>query len=357
MTRENTHIHWLLLLTILIGPVFFTVVSAEERQAVIFMYHHFGVEKYPSTNVRLAQFEAHLDYIADNGYQVWPLQKVVRFLRNDKPFPARVVAITIDDAYTSVYTEAFPRLRARDWPFTVFVATDGVDKHYTALMTWAQMREMQRHGASFANHSASHEHLIQRQSGEDDRAWLARLREDIQRAQRRLKEELGSAPMLLAYPYGEFNTALAELVAGLGYTAFGQQSGPAGLGYDFRALPRFPMSERFADMDGFRTKVASLALPVLSVKPWGPVIDDANNPPRLRVSLGDSDAGLAQLGCFVSGQGRVNVEWEDRAAQRFVVQAAAPLPMGRSRYNCTAPSAQKGRYYWYSHLWMRLPAN
>ncbi len=337
--------------------VFTATTSAGERQAVILMYHHFGVEKYPSTNVRLAQFEAHLDYIADNAYQVWPLQKVVQYLRNDKPFPARVVAITIDDAYASVYTEAFPRLRARGWPFTVFVATDGVDKHYTALMTWTQMREMQRHGASFANHSASHGHLIRRQHGEDDAAWLARLREDIQRAQRRLKEELGSAPMLLAYPYGEFNTQLADLVAGLGYTAFGQQSGPAGPGYDFRALPRFPMSERYADMDGFRTKIASLALPVLSAEPWEPVIDDADNPPRLHVSLGDSDARLAQLGCFVTGQGRTDVQWEDHITRRFVVQAAAPLRVGRSRYNCTAPSTQQGRYYWYSHLWIRLPAN
>ncbi|HHH48867.1 MAG TPA: polysaccharide deacetylase [Gammaproteobacteria bacterium] len=346
--------HWLFVLLIF---VFATAAKAEERQAVIFMYHHFGVEKYPSTNVRLEQFEAHLDYIADNGYQVWPLQKVVRYLRDDKPFPARVVAITIDDAYTSVYHEAFPRLRARGWPFTVFVATDGVDRRYKALMSWDQMREMRQHGASFANHSASHEHLIRRHAGENDAAWLARVREDIQRAQRRLTEELGEAPMLLAYPYGEFNTALADLVAGLGYTAFGQQSGPAGLGYDLRALPRYPMSERFADMDGFRTKIASLALPVLSAEPWEPVITAANNPPRLRVGLDDSKARLGQLACFVSGQGRVEVAWEDRQARRFAVQAKAPLPVGRSRYNCTAPSAQRGRYYWYSHLWIRLAAN
>jgi len=345
---------WLFVLLIF---VFTAAVHAEERQAVIFMYHHFGVEKYPSTNVRLEQFEAHLDYIADNGYQVWPLQKIVQYLRDERPFPARVVAITIDDAYTSVYQEAFPRLRARGWPFTVFVATDGVDRRYQALMNWDQMREMRQHGASFANHSASHEHLIRRHPSETDAAWLARVREDIQRAQRRLTKELGEAPMLLAYPYGEFNTALADLVAELGYTAFGQQSGPAGLGYDFRALPRYPMSERFAGMDGFRTKIASLALPVLSAEPWEPVIDAATNPPRLRVSLGDSGARLGQLACFISGQGRVAVEWEDRPARRFSVQAKAPLPVGRSRYNCTAPSSQQGRYYWYSHLWIRLAAN
>ena len=343
---------WLLSLLILLATSLPAL--GAERQAVIFMYHHFGVEKYPSTNVRLEQFEAHLDYIADNGYQVWPLQKVARYLRDDKPFPARVVALTIDDAYTSVYAEAFPRLRARGWPFTVFVATDGVDRHYKALMSWDQMREMHEAGVSFANHSASHDHLVRLRPGEDQAAWLARVRADIQRAQRRLEDELGEAPRLFAYPYGEYDTALADLVAELGFTAFGQHSGPAGLGYDPRALPRFPMSERFANMDGFRSKIASLALPLVAVEPWEPVITD-NNPPRLRVTVGEGPVRLRQLACFVSEQGRVDVEWEDRQARRFAVQAASPLPVGRSRYNCTAPSPESGRYFWYSHPWLRLP--
>jgi len=340
-------------LAVLLFALSLSVAHAEERQAVIFMYHHFGVEQYPSTNVRLAQFEAHLDYIADHGYQVWPLQRVVAYLREDRPFPERVVVITVDDAYTSVYTEAYPRLRARGWPFTVFVATDGVDKGYTALMSWAQMREMREHGATFANHSASHDHLVRRHRGEDEAAWLARVRADVQRAQRRLQAELGEAPLLFAYPYGEYTTAIADLIADLGFTAFGQHSGPAGLGYDRRALPRFPMSERFAVMEDFRSKIASLALPLAAVEPWEPVIG-AQNPPPLAVTVGEGPRRLDDLACYVSEQGRTPVTWVDRAARRFAVRAEAPLPLGRSRYNCTLPSAQRGRFYWYSHPWLRL---
>ena len=32
------------------------------------------------------------------------------------------------------------------------------------------------------------------------------------------------------------------------------------------------------------------------------------------------------------------------------------FPFGRSRYNCTAPSSEKGRFYWYSHMWILSPA-
>jgi biofilm PGA synthesis lipoprotein PgaB len=332
-----------------------------ENQAVILMYHHFGVEKYPNTNIRLQQFEAHLDYLSKEGYRIWPLTKVAAYIKNRKPFPGRVVAITIDDAYLSVYQEAYPRLRKRGWPFTVFVATEGVDHKYHSYMTWDQMREMQKHGASFANHSTTHDYLIRRKAKETPAQWESRVRHDIEHAQTRLKAELGKAPMLFAYPYGEYNTDLARIVTSLGYVAFGQQSGAASVQGDIRALPRFPMSEKYGVFSQFKQKVASLAFPISSLDPWDPSLLSAqptsnqlkaDNPPIMVITLGKSDALLDQLTCYVSVQGRVEVKWLNKKERRFSVQAKSPLPGGRSRYNCTAPSAQKGRYYWYSHLWI-----
>jgi peptidoglycan/xylan/chitin deacetylase (PgdA/CDA1 family) len=330
--------------------------QAEESQAVVLMYHHFGVQEHPSTNVQLAQFDAHLDYLSQAGYQVWPLAKVVEYVVAKRPFPARVVAITVDDAYQSVFTEAYPRLKKRGWPFTVFVSTDGVDRHFKAYMGWSQMREMQAHGVSFENHSASHDYLIRHLDDENEDQWRARVSADIGRAQRRIREELGTEPQLFAYPYGEYTTVLADIVVGMGLVAFGQQSGPVGLGADPRVIPRFPMAERFAAIDDFKQKVQSLAFPLEDVQPWEPWVDAQpqreNAAPIMTIRLGDSTARLNQLSCFVSGQGRVEVQWRDRATRVFALQAPQALPHGRSRYNCTAPSPQPGRYFWFSHLWI-----
>jgi poly-beta-1,6-N-acetyl-D-glucosamine N-deacetylase len=332
-----------------------------ENQAVILMYHHFGVEKYPTTNIRLQQFDAHLDYLSKVGYKIWPLTKVAEYIKDRKVFPGRVLAITIDDAYLSVYQEAYPRLLKRGWPFTVFVATDGIDHKYHSYMTWDQMREMQKHGVTFANHSSSHDYLIRYKPNETTAQWKSRVRHDIEHAQSRLKTELGKAPMLFAYPFGEYNTELARIVTNMGYVAFGQQSGPAGVQGDIRDLPRFPMSEKYGEFNQFKQKVASLAFSINDVEPWDPSLltdhSTANepapaNPPVMRMTLGKSDALLDQLTCYVSGQGRVKVKWLNEKERRFLVQAKSPLPGGRSRYNCTAPSTQKGRYYWYSHLWI-----
>lgn len=351
---KSTHYFAHLCVWVLIfGGAYFPVYAkgVEESQAVVLMYHHFGVGKHPSTNVRLEQFGAHLDYLAQAGYQVWPLAKVVDYVRQQKPFPGRVVAITIDDAYRSVFDEAYPRLRKRGWPFTVFVATDGIDQHFKAYMSWQQMRDMQQHGASFENHSATHDYLIRHQPEENAGQWRKRMRADIARAQQRITKELGSAPTMFAYPYGEYDEPLAELVREMGLVAFGQQSGPVGLGADLRALPRFPMAERFAALADFKQKLKSLAFPVRKMQPWSPLVE-TKSAPRLEIELAQSDARLNQLSCFVSGQGAVAIEWLDKKAQRFTVQAPAALPRGRSRYNCTAPSTQPGRYFWFSHLWI-----
>src|SRR5690242_14180857 len=76
--------------------------------AVVFIYHRFGDDRYPSTDTTTEQFQAQLDWLAANGYQVWPLPKIVHYLQQGKDIPDHVVAITVDDAFESFYQHAYP---------------------------------------------------------------------------------------------------------------------------------------------------------------------------------------------------------------------------------------------------------
>ncbi len=330
-----------------------------QGSAVIFMYHRFGEDRYPSTSVSLEQFEAQLDYLEEEEFNVWPVEWVIDVLRHGGTIPERTVSITVDDAYASVYEEAFPRLKERDWPMTVFVATDDVDSGRSAYMDWDQMREMQDSGlVRFANHSSSHDYLVRREDDEDDEAWRARMREDVSNAQQRLQEELGEAvnsdPKLYAYPFGEYDPALAELLRDKGYIAFGQHSGAVGVHSDERALPRFAVNEQFGGMEDFELRANSLPLPVESMEPFDPLLDDDTNPPRMEIQLvEDHDVGAGRLNCFASGQGGMEVEWLDDERTRFAVQAEEPFGKGRARYNCTAPHRDgSGRFFWFSKQWL-----
>lgn len=323
--------------------------AAADSRAVALMYHHVGVGEYPSTNVTIDQFESHLRHLAENDYNVLPLAEIVRAIRAGESLPPRTVAITFDDAYRSVFTEAFPRLKARGWPFTVFVSTGSAGGGN--FMTWDQMREMGEAGASFANHSHTHDYLVRRRDGEGEAAWLERVSEDIRRAQAtleaRLPDSTTRSPKLLAYPFGEYNATLADWAAGAGYMAFGQHSGALGPHTDWRAAPRFPINERYAELEGFARKVASLPMPVETERPFDPVVGAAN-PPALEVVLAEKPERWKELRCYLGGEA-MTLDWRE-PGRAFVVEASEPLDAGRSRYNCTVP-AENG-FRWYSHIWI-----
>ena len=204
--------------------------ESSDGRAVILVYHHIGTTTPASTSVTPERFASHLDLLAAGGYRVVPLADVVEALRSGKALPDRAVVLTFDDAYRSVYTEAFPRLRHRGWPFTVFVNTDAVDGRHANTMNWNQLREIEDGGGTAGNHSRTHDHLVRRRDGETREQWRRRVGDDIVWARRRLEAELAAPLDMFAYPYGEFTAELEALVRGLGLAAVGQQSGPVGAG-------------------------------------------------------------------------------------------------------------------------------
>ncbi len=342
---------WDFLLWLALAPLTPLLPAIAQDSAVVLMYHRFGEDRLPSTNIRVDQFEAHLEHLDSSGYEVIPLAEVLAAVNEGASLPEHAVAITIDDAYRSVHDVAYPLLQAHGFPFTVFVAADPVDEGLTGYMTWEQMRSMATNGATFANHGATHRSVIEREVGETEADWLARVRADVERGGRRLADELEPLTGAFAYPYGEFDTATGNLLQELGYVSFGQHSGPAGPHSDDRALPRYPMAEAFGDIDQFRTKAASLPMPVLQVEPWDPVTSSTR--PTIKITLGETNARLGELACFVSGQGRVDVDWQEDA-RRFIVGPENSLTPGRHRVNCTAPR-NDGRYLWFSHPWIVQP--
>jgi len=346
-------------ISILIAMVVIASVSSGgeiPNHAVVLIYHHVSTGTPASTSLSPELFAEHLDYLVKHGYRALPLAALVDSLRVGGAIPDRTVAFTFDDGYRSVYTEAFPRLRELGWPFTVFVCPDALDHGRGPVMTWEQLREMAAAGATVANHGKFHNHLQRRQAGESDQAWRVRTKAELLEAQARIEEEIGSAPNLFAYPYGEADEDLQELVGELGWASFGQNSGSMGQSSDLTMLPRFPMAGSFAAMKSFPEKVACLPLPVQDVHPAGSLLPFAvgkeRHKPRLRLTLLSGDYRSGQLAAFASGQGTAELTWIDAEAGVLEVRARHALPTGRSRYNITAPATDGHRYYWYSHTWI-----
>lgn len=329
-------------------------VAADENisHAVVLQYHHVDSSTPAVTSITAAQFQRQMDYLKAENYLVWPLHELVSLLDKGEPIPDRVVALTFDDAYASIHRTVLPILTKLNWPFTVFVPTQMVDRQRKHYLSWSKLRELQAAGAVIANHTQSHPHLVRREPGETSAGWQNRIRQEILGAEERIKRETGTVIKLFAYPFGEYDDRLKRLVGELGYAGFGQQSGPVGIYSDSRALPRFPIAGIYSGMADFEDKVRSLPLPVLGQRSAADSLLPLQlSQPTLTIELAKGDYLTAQLACYASGQGRIKVNW--LTERRFTTTAGRPLPVGRSRYNCTLPNQSGDRYYWYSQTWIR----
>ncbi len=306
--------------------------------AVVLVYHRFGEDKHPSTNVRIEQFEAHIKELRNGGYKVLPMARIVDGVGAGRGLPDRSIGITIDDAYRSVYTEAWPRLRAAGLPFTLFVNTEPLDRRFGAYMTWDQLREMVQDGVTVGNHTVSHLHMVGKSP--------ERIAREIARSQARLEAELGVTPTLFAYPYGEFSLAVRRHIAESGFkAAFGQHSGVMYGGSDMLYLPRFAVNESYGDLGRLRLALNALPLRVIDVTPVDRVIAAADNPPSFAFTLtGRAVRDQRALACYASGLGKAPMERLGDGRIRLPFERA--FPRGRVRINCTMPGAG-GRWRWF----------
>ena len=97
-----------------------------EAGTLSLMYHRFNENKYPSTNVRMEIFEKQIQIIKNKKYK---FENPDDFQKNfEKPKAEKKILITIDDAFSSFYENAWPFLKRNKIPFILFVSTEPVGK-------------------------------------------------------------------------------------------------------------------------------------------------------------------------------------------------------------------------------------
>ncbi len=350
--KSKRHLKRLVILglafTVLTGLTVLTpVMPAFAEGAVVLMYHRFGDDRFPSTNIRMDQFSDHLAELAHEKYTVLSLSEIITRQQAGEDLPDRTIGISMDDGYKTIYDNAWPLLKEAGFTFTVFVSTDAIDGENANMMSWDNLREMAASGVTIAPHTGSHLHL--------PLYGPLKAAEDIERSKRRIKEELGTVPPLFAYPYGETSTAIRQLVIEAGFdVAFGQHSGAFSARDDRFYLPRFALNERYGDMGRFKTAVNALPLPVSDITPEDVFLDgknNANNPPAIGFTLTQPMERLAQLSCFLSHEGKADIQ--SIGDIRFEVRVETPFPKGRTRLNCTLPATGKdaGRWHWFGQIY------
>jgi len=333
---------WYITLSVVASAVS-TGAALADTSAVVLLYHRFGQDRYPSTNIRLDQLDAQITQLKTGGYHFMVLSEAIRRLKANEKFPSRTVIITVDDAYLSVKNNGWPKFKAAGIPMTLFVATDPVDNSNGDYMSWDDIRTLQAEGVEIAHHGAAHMHMVA--SGPE--AALS----DIRRASARFEAELGAVPDIIAYPYGEYDKKTAKAIEAEGFNAaFAQYSGPIAPWLNLFSLPRFPVNERYGGAERFQLVSQALALPVSDLIPVDPLVSQVKNPPLLGFTVEQEVAGLSAMACYPSHLGKP-AELKFLGSRRVEVRFEKPFPKGRNRINCTMP-AGGGRWYWLGQFYL-----
>lgn len=311
--------------------------------AAILLYHHVSSSTPASTSISPEAFKSHMEYL-DAHHTVVSLQDVVSAIQHNTTLPENAVAITFDDGYANILDNAHPILADLGFPYTVFINPDEIGVGPKQL-TWEQVIAMHNDGVVFANHTLDHLHMLNGEQAMGERAWLEKVWQNVESAEKKIEDKLDISLKYLAYPFGEYNTALANKLKAEGYIGFGQHSGAVGLSSDMQALPRFPAAGPYANLATLKTKLNSLAMPVTQSSHKDPRMTARNLSSPISLTIDSDDVRLTQVNCFFGGD-PIETSLEENVLT-FTLDET--LPVGRSRVNCTAPSnAQSGRYYWYS---------
>ncbi len=317
--------------------------AGDDDHVVALMYHRFGEEEYPSTSVELAQFDAHLAEIARAGHTVMTLGEVVDAWERGEDIPDNAIALTVDDGYSSVLREGWPRMKAAGLRFTLFVSTDPSDRNVPGYLSWDEIRALAAEGVEIEAHSVLHPHLPD--LGEEE------IRAEIRNSADRIEAETGRRPTLFAYPYGEANAAAIRIVQELGFkAAFGQHSGVMAPDLPRFYLPRFPVNEHYGEPALLAERMKGLVLPVTDVAPESPTVTPDQNPPHFGFTVTLPGQPLDRLACYRSDGGAINgVEVMGR---RVELRFDSAFAQGRTRVNCTLPTPD-GRWRWFGWQFYR----
>lgn len=191
--------------------------NAKGYQTVpVLSYHNFSRSGFNKSTVTEAAFEEQMELLKNKGYRVIPMDQLFDFLDFKSQIPQKSVVITIDDGWRSAYEIALPILKKYGYPATLFLYTDlivGSEK----TLSWDLIQGMVENGMDVQCHTKTHRKLTVMDVKESFKGYFEAIDKELTESARIIKNKLNRDVKYFAYPYGETNHLIIELLKKHGY--------------------------------------------------------------------------------------------------------------------------------------------
>ncbi len=176
----------------------------------ILIYHQVGVDLGRQMEVTAENFVKQLDWMYTNG-EIVDIESAIE--RRADPSADRLFVLTFDDGFEDVYQTAFPLMKERGTPFTLYLTTrpietgEPLDPRYPTAkpFTWDQVGEMIDTGlATIGAHTHTHPDLRA--------ATPNRIEEELDLSNNFIEKRTGVVVKHFAYPWGWWSPAADPFV-------------------------------------------------------------------------------------------------------------------------------------------------
>jgi peptidoglycan/xylan/chitin deacetylase (PgdA/CDA1 family) len=171
------------------------------RRVPVLMYHSIGNDTRPGhpyfgTNTSIDVFRSHLQFLRDNGYTVVDVNEIAAAVASGAC--NNTVAITFDDGFRDFHSHALPLLiefgsKATMYIISAIPAAGRGTLHGKELMSWDEVKEIQRHGISIGSHTVKHPELYTMAH--------ASIEYELRASKNTIEDKLGTAVQSFAYPF------------------------------------------------------------------------------------------------------------------------------------------------------------
>ena len=197
-------------------------------------------------------------------------------------------------------------------------------------MNWDQIIELYNsENVEIGNHSHSHEYLV-----EESKEII---KNDILKSRKIFKSKLGKNSDFFSYPFGEYSVEFKKIIKDLGFKyAFGQHSGVIDETKDLFELPRFPINEKYGEINRFKTLMKTLPLKYKNITPEDRYLLQSKNPPKIKIEFDENIYDLKLINCF-SNEGN---KWRNSHItlienKTLIINIAEKFVGERGRVNCS----------------------
>ena len=255
----------ILVLVLAAAGFIFWLFAREADGVPILAYHRVNDSDKNPTTLTVADFDAQMKYLVDNGYHVIVPDDLLDAWESGKPLPDKPIVLTFDDGHEDIYTNVFPILQKYNMRATVFIVTDHIGMK--DFLTWDQARALQAGGfIDFESHTMSYKVLT---TLKGEKLW-----NEIYGSKQAIEWALKKPAKFLAYPGGKYTLDAEDTCKEVGFRAgFIEDYGLADnddnpyvltripvLGSNSHTLLRFQLrlkgSPIFAPLNRFKTDIA-----------------------------------------------------------------------------------------------------